>query len=164
MNKVVKIVGIVFGILVAVVCWVALARTLFIKTYDAAKVLKKSFYNPCIWEYGAGTWVCEELNLEFTYVKYTSEEESEEQMGKIVKDGETIDVVCAYTWSRAVELYDKKEYDESIAEHGGIACEPILIIKYDFDDKNPVAKAVVTKDILFGGEYLDKEVTLKKVE
>ena len=164
MKKSLKIVCIILGALVTVVCWVVLARAVFLKSFDVAKGLMKSFYNPYIWEYDDGTWVCEELNLEFTIITYTSEEEAKDQVGTIVKDGETIEIVYASSFSRQIHIYDKKEHDESIAETGGVACEPILIISYKFEDKNPIAKGTVTKDILFDVEWLDKEVTVKKVE
>lgn len=138
------------------------AKTIYEKSQEAYQGIKYKFYNPYIWQFGEGTWVCEELNLEFQITSYTSEEV--ESVGTIEKDEEVIDIVFACTFSRMVEIYDKNEYDASIAEYGGIACEPILIIEYDFEDENPVTKAVVTKDTLFGGEWLDKEVTLKKVE
>lgn len=74
---------------------------------DIISNISAKFYNPNIWEYGDGQWICEELNLEFT---------------------------------------------------------DILVIKYKFEDEDAIATATVTQDRLFDGEYLEKEVTLEKVE
>ena len=131
---------------------------------DIISNISAKFYNPNIWEYGEGQWICEELNLEFTYISYESQEEAESTAGTIVKDGEVIDIVCAFSYGREVVIFDRIEHDTSIANHGGIACDPILVIEYKFEDKDAVATATVTQDRLFDGEYLEKEVTLKKVE
>ena len=59
---------------------------------DIISNISAKFYNPNIWEYGEGQWICEELNLEFTDISYESQEEAESTAGTIVKDGEVIDI------------------------------------------------------------------------
>ena len=117
--------------------------------------------NPYIWDYKDVKWVCEDPNLEFAIIDYETPEEAEEQVGIIVKDGEVIDAVVSYGFNRTVEFYDMEEYYASLEEYGGIACEPIFIIKYEF--KNDVPIASITKDKVFDGTYQDKEIQLEMI-
>ena len=57
MKKTVKIVCIVLGVLVTVVCWVVLARAVFFKTFDVAKgtVTKDILFD--------GEWLDKEVTL-----------------------------------------------------------------------------------------------------
>ena len=52
-------------------------------------------------------WTCSDINLQFTYTA----DNLEKATGTLIKDNKTIDVVCMFTLSKNIEIYDKSEYD-----------------------------------------------------
>ena len=98
-------------------------------------------------------WNCSEMELEFTY----GEQGPDLAVGTIVKDGETIEIVCLYFLTKVIWIYDKLEYDALASDE---ACDPLLTGSYSIE--GDVATVKITTDNLFNGEYLDKEIHLTK--
>ena len=99
-------------------------------------------------------WTCSNMDMKFTY---TVDNEGT-AVGTIVKDNETINIVCMYTASKNIEIYDKLEYDSTTID--GIVCEPLIIGHYEI--KDDIAVVTIFEDTLFNGEYLDKVIYLEK--
>ena len=99
-------------------------------------------------------WACSEINLQFTY---TTAEDSEKGTGTLIKDNKTIDIVCMFTLSKNIEIYDKSEYDLTT---GDIVCPALLIGHYKI--KDDVATVTIVEDNLFNGDYLNKVIYLQK--
>ena len=98
-------------------------------------------------------WTCSEIEMQF---EYTSED-LEKAIGTLVKDGETIEIVCSYTLFKNIEVYDKTDYDANSIED---IREPLLIESYKIN--GDIATVKIIQDNLFNGEYLDKEIELTK--
>ena len=98
-------------------------------------------------------WTCSEIEMQF---EYTSED-LEKAIGTLVKDGETIEIVCSYTLFKNIEVYDKTDYDANSIED---IREPLLIGSYKIN--GDIATVKIIQDNLFNGEYLDKEIELTK--
>ena len=98
-------------------------------------------------------WACSEINLQFTYTA----EDSEKGTGTLIKDNKTIDIVCMFTLSKNIEIYDKSEYDLTT---GDIVCPALLIGHYKI--KDDVATVTIVEDNLFNGDYLNKVIYLQK--
>lgn len=98
-------------------------------------------------------WTCSDINLQFTYTA----DNLEKATGTLIKDNKTIDVVCMFTLSKNIEIYDKSEYDLTT---GDIVCPALLIGHYKI--KDDVATVTIVEDNLFNGDYLNKVIYLQK--
>ena len=98
-------------------------------------------------------WTCSEIELQYTYYDV----ETGFAMGTIVKDNEYIDIVCRYSLSKTIDIYDKEKYE---SRTGDEVCEPLLIGGYKIE--GDIATVKILQDNLFNGEYLDKEIHLTK--
>ena len=99
-------------------------------------------------------WTCnEEIDIQF---EYTSED-LEKAVGTIVKDGETIDIVCSYTLYKNIEVYKTDDYEANSIDD---IRTPLLIGSYSIE--GDIATVKILQDNLFNGEYLDKEIHLTK--
>ena len=99
-------------------------------------------------------WSCSEMELEFTY----GIQGPEPAVGTIVKDGETIEIVCLYFLTKAIWIYDKAKYEAPRADDEVV--DPLLTGSYSIE--GDIATVKITTDNLFNGEYLDKEIHLTK--
>ena len=99
-------------------------------------------------------WSCSEMELEFTY----GIQGPEPAVGTIVKDGETIEIICKYTLTKTIRIFDKAEYEAPRTEDEVL--EPLLTGSYSIE--GDIATVKITTDNLFNGEYLDKEIELTK--
>ena len=99
-------------------------------------------------------WSCSEMELEFTY----GIQGPEPAVGTIVKDGETIEIICKYTLTKTIRIFDKAEYEAP--RTGDEVCEPLFIGSYKIE--GDIATVKITTDNFFNGEYLDKEIELTK--
>ncbi len=98
-------------------------------------------------------WTCSEINLQFTYTA----DNLEKATGTLIKDNKIIDIVCMFTLSKNIMIYDKSEYDLTT---GDIVCPALLIGHYKI--KDDVATVTIVEDNLFNGEYLNKVIYLQK--
>lgn len=98
-------------------------------------------------------WTCNELEMKFTYT--TDNEEM--AFGTLTKDNESNEIVCLFTLSKTIEIFDKEQFE---ARSGDEVCEPLLVGGYTI--KDDVATVKILKDNFFNGEYLDKEIHLTK--
>ena len=96
-------------------------------------------------------WTCSDMDIEFTYM------DTGPAIGTIVKDGVAIDIICWYSLSKTIDIYDKVEYE---ATTGDEVCVPLIIGSYSI--KDDVATVNITQDNMFDGEYLDKVIYLEK--
>ena len=99
-------------------------------------------------------WNCSEMELEFTY----GEQGPDLAVGTIVKDGETIEIVCLYFLTKVIWIYDKAKYEAPRADDEVV--DPLLTGSYSIE--GDIATVKITTDNLFNGEYLDKEIHLTK--
>ena len=98
-------------------------------------------------------WTCNELDMQFTYTS----DNLEMAKGTLVKDGETIEILCSFTLSKTIDVYDKLQYESRTEDE---ICAPILIGSYSIE--GDIATVKIIQDNLFNGEYLDKEIHLTK--
>lgn len=92
-------------------------------------------------------WTCNDIELQFTYTS----ENSEMGIGTLVKDNETIDIVCMFSLSKHIEIYDKSKFDPT----DGIDLSTALLVGH-YKIKDNIATVTIVKDNLFGGNYLNK--------
>lgn len=98
-------------------------------------------------------WTCSDIDMEFTY----NSDNLEMAIGTLVKDDETIEIVCMFSLFKNIEIYDKSEYDSTTCDD---IRTPLLIGSYSI--KGDVATVTIIQDNLFNGEYLDKVIYLEK--
>ncbi len=99
-------------------------------------------------------WTCNDIGLQFTYTN----DNSEMGVGTLVKDNKTIEIVCLYSLSKNIEIYDKSEYNLTADD---VVCAALLIGHYELN--NNVATITIVEDNLFDGDYLDKVFTLQMI-
>lgn len=98
-------------------------------------------------------WACSEINLQFTYTA----DDPGKATGTLVKDNNTLDIVCLFSLSKNILIYDKSEYDLST---DGVDCMVLLMGHYKI--KDDVATVTIVEDNLFNGDYLNKVIYLQK--
>ena len=98
-------------------------------------------------------WTCNDINLQFTYTA----DNFEMGIGTITKDNTTIDIVCLFSLSKNIEIYNKSEYNSST---GDVVCTPLLLGHYKIN--GDVATVTIVEDNLFNGDYVDKVISLQK--
>lgn len=97
-------------------------------------------------------WTCNDLSLQFAY----TDDNPEMGVGTLVKDNETIEIICLFSLSKNIEIYDKSNYGSTDSDE---VCKALLIGHYEIKDN--VAKVTIIEDNLFKGEYLNKVIYLK---
>ena len=97
-------------------------------------------------------WTCSDMGLQFTYTT----NDPEKATGTIVKDEETIDIVCLFSLSKNIEIYDESEFD---LQTDGIECAALLIGHYKI--KDDIATVTIVEDNLFHGDYWDEVIYLQ---
>ncbi len=97
-------------------------------------------------------WSCSDMSLRFTY----TEDNSEMGTGTLVKDDNTIEIVCLFSLSKNIEIYSKSDYNSTA---GDVICTALLIGHYELKDN--VATVTIVEDNLFNGDYLDKVIYLQ---
>lgn len=97
-------------------------------------------------------WTCDDIELQFTYTSSNREM----GIGTVVKDNGVIDIVCQFTLSKNIEIYDKEKYNEAT---GYIECTALLIGYYEL--KDDVATVTIVEDNLYDGDYVNKKIYLQ---
>ncbi|MBQ7778905.1 MAG: hypothetical protein IJ404_00275 [Clostridia bacterium] len=97
-------------------------------------------------------WTCNDFGLQFSY----TDDNPEMGVGTLVKDNETIEIICLFSLSKNIEVYDKSNYSSTDSNE---VCKALLIGHYEV--KDDVAKVTIIEDNLFNGEYLNKVIYLK---
>lgn len=98
-------------------------------------------------------WTGSDINLQFTYTA----DDPGKATGTLVKDNNTLDIVCLFSLSKNILIYDKSEYDLST---DGVDCMVLLMGHYKI--KDDVATVTIVEDNLFNGDYLNKVIYLQK--
>ena len=99
-------------------------------------------------------WVCKDIQLQFSYVS----DNLEMGTGTIIKDKEVIDIVCMFSLSKNIEIYDKLKYNSTT---GDDVCDALLIGHYEIEGN--VAKVTIVEDNLYEGNYLNKVIYLDRI-
>ena len=98
-------------------------------------------------------WTCSDIKMEFTYTS----DNPEMAIGTLIREDETIEIVCLFSLFKNIEIYDKSEYDATTCDDIRI---PLIIGSYVI--KDDVATVTIIQDNLFNGEYLDEVIYLEK--
>lgn len=97
-------------------------------------------------------WICDDIGLQFTYTA----DNREMGIGTLDKDKESLDIVCLFSLSKNIEIYDKMEYNSKVGDE---VCEALLVGHYEL--KDGIATITIIEDNLFGGDYLNKVIYLQ---
>lgn len=98
-------------------------------------------------------WTCDDIDMQFTYTS----DNSEMGLGTIIKDNEKIEIVCLFSLSKHIEIYDKATFDLNSEYIGG---DSALIVGH-YKLKDDIATVTIVKDNLYDGNYLNKAICLQ---